>query len=96
MKSMDKKNSFNDNDKLFYLITDNEVKRSEIFIKLLNKRIQILQEELVDLLNSRPLFFKKEKKIQYNKKIKDIENEINRCYIAINDEFNIIMKLNNR
>lgn len=96
MKSIDKEKNFNDNDKLIYLITDNEIKKSETFIKLLNKRIQILQEELVDLLNNKPLFFKKAKKLEYNKKIRDIENEINKCYIAINEEFNMIVKLNNK
>lgn len=56
-------------------------------------RLKFYQSLLDDLKQDKPLFFQREKLIEYNNKLEQYTNKINNLYTEFNDELKILETL---
>lgn len=72
-----------------------EIKDSELYLKVLDNRIKFYQNQIRFLENNKPLFFQKKKLEEHNKKIEEYEQIITNAYLQMNEEVDMILKMQN-
>ena len=84
--------------KIIKKITDlcliHELEYSKLDITAINLTIKTTYLQLEYLYDNKPLFFKKKELIEYNKKVKNLEDKILNCYDEIEKELKIIKTIN--
>ena len=81
--------------KTIELSISNEIKESYKYIKLVKSSISFKNELKNNLLKEKPSRFNKKELNEWKEKINKLDDEINRCYLSIEKELNIIDKLLN-
>lgn len=71
------------------------IKDSELYLKVLDNKIKFYQSQIRFLEDTKPLFFQKKKLEEHNKKIEAYEQIITDAYIQMNEEVDMILKMQN-
>ena len=80
-------------DKLLELNIKYAIEDSNIKMEMINNRIKFYQTLISNLEDNKPLFFQKNKLIEYNNKKKEYENKITELYTQLGGEYEMIKKL---
>lgn len=80
--------------KLIDLMLTYSIKDSHIYLELLNKEAQFYQRRLITLETNKP-FGLKEKMKEHNKEINKCESKLMTIYLKIEEEMDLIIKMNN-
>ena len=80
-------------DKLLELNIKYAIEDSNIKMEIINNRIKFYQTLISNLEDNKPLFFQKNKLIEYNNKKKEYENKISELYTQLGGEYEMIEKL---
>lgn len=78
---------------LISIMASQEINASEFFLKYYTNKVNFYSNELKCLKESKPSFFQKKKLEEYNNKVKEYENIIERAYKNIELELDYIDKL---
>lgn len=78
---------------LISIMASQEINASEFFLKYYTNKVNFYSNELKCLKESKPFFFQKKKLEEYNNKVKEYENIIERAYKNIELELDYIDKL---
>lgn len=71
------------------------IKDSELYLKVLDNKIKFYQSQIRFLEDTKPLFFQKNKLEEHNKKIEEYEQIITNAYLQMNEEVDMIFKMQN-
>ncbi len=71
------------------------IKDSELYLKVLDNKIKFYQSQIRFLEDTKPLFFQKKKLEEHNKKIEEYEQIITNAYLQMNEEVELILKMQN-
>jgi len=74
------------------LYLEDSIKKSQLYLKLLDNQIKTYQSEINYLENIKPFFFQKRKLKEHNKKIESYEKKIKDTYLKMSAEINEILK----
>lgn len=66
---------------------------SKLDIEAINLKIKTTYLQLEYLYDNKPLFFEKKKIIEYNEKVKDLEDKLLSCYNEIEKEVKLITSI---
>lgn len=72
-----------------------EIKESHSYFELLDNKIKFYQNQIRFLEDTKPFFFQKKKLKEHNKKIEDCEQKIYDTYYKMNEEVEMILKMQN-
>ena len=84
-------------DDILKKITDlcllHQIEYSHLDIEAINLSIKTTYSQLEYLYDNKPLSFQKKKLVEYNKKVKELEDKILSCYYDIEKEVKIITSI---
>lgn len=81
--------------KLIDLFTIYQIQESNLYLKMLDNQIKIQQNHIKYLEDTKPFFFQKKKLEEHNKEIEKCEQKIYETYKKMNDEVDLIFKMQN-
>lgn len=81
--------------KLIDLFTMYQIEESNLYLKALDNQIKVQQNHIRYLEDTKPFFFQKKKLEEHNKEIEKCEQKIYELYQKMNDEVDLIFKMQN-
>lgn len=83
-------------DKMINLFLVYQIEDSNSYIRILHNQIKFYETKIKFLNTNKPLFFQKKKLEENRKKINEYEQKIFDIYIKLEEEINLIIKIQNQ